>query len=202
MVRAAAVSVAVLAWAGMAEAQTMDWRRAGGGLFAGASFDALAPAAKPTGAEVPRIRPLSQPYAAAISTAAERYGLDPKLLHALVVVESAYRADARSPVGASGLTQLMPSTASSLGVQDRFDPTENLTGGAAYLARQMLRFGDLRLALAAYNAGPARVAELGRVPDIAETRAYVAAVVDCYLALTVGRGVRTARECRAAGRTP
>jgi soluble lytic murein transglycosylase-like protein len=180
----------------------VNWRRAGGELFAGASFEAPAPPARLTDKEAPRIRPLRQPYAEAISTAADRYGLDPKLLHALVVVESAYRPDARSPVGASGLTQLMPATASSLGVQDRFDPTQNVTGGAAYLARQMLRFGDLRLALAAYNAGPGRVAELGRVPDIIETRAYVAAVVDCYLALTVGRGVRSARECRAAGGTP
>ena len=132
-------------------------------------------------------------------TAAERHGLDPKLLHALVVVESAYRNEACSPVGACGLAQLMPGTAAELGVRDRFDPAENLSGGAAYLARQMLRFGDLRLALAAYNAGPGRVARLGRIPDIRETQEYVVSVVDCYLALTAGRGVRSSRECRAGG---
>lgn len=113
------------------------------------------------------------------------------------IVESGYRADAVSPMGAGGLTQLMPGTAAELGVRDRFDVEQNLSGGADYLARQMLRFGDVRLALAAYNSGPARVARLGRIPDIAETRAYVVAVVDCYLALTAGRGARNARDCRA-----
>lgn len=117
----------------------------------------------------------------------------------LVADESAYRADARSPAGAGGLTQLMPGTALELGVADRFDPVENLRGGADYLARQIRRFGDLRLALAAYNAGPARVARLGRVPDIAETRSYVATVVDCYLALTAGQGVVNSSQCRPRG---
>jgi len=60
-----------------------------------------------------------------------------------------------------------------MGVRDRFDPEANLSAGADYLARLLLKFGDLRLALAAFNAGPARVAQLGRVPDNAETRAYV-----------------------------
>ncbi|MGA0608398.1 lytic transglycosylase domain-containing protein [Phenylobacterium sp. VNQ135] len=118
------------------------------------------------------------------------------------IVESGYRPAAVSPVGAAGLTQLMPGTADDLGVRDRFDPQENLLGGADYLARQIRRFGDLRLALAAYNAGPGRVGRLGRVPEIAETRAYVEAVVDCYLALTAGRGVRSARQCQAGGRAP
>lgn len=142
-----------------------------------------------------QVPPAEQPYAAAVAEAAARHGLDPKLLHALVVVESAYRPRAASPVGAAGLTQLMPATAAELGVADRLDPRANLRGGAAYLARQVLRFGDLRLALAAYNAGPARVARLGRIPPIPETQAYVSAVVDCYLALSAGRGVRSSREC-------
>jgi len=117
----------------------------------------------------------------------------------LTADESAYRPDALSPVGAGGLTQLMPGTALELGVRDRFDPVENLRGGADYLARQIRRFGDLRLALAAYNAGPARVARLGRVPDIAETQAYVATVVDCYLALTAGQGITSSTQCRPRG---
>ena len=102
-----------------------------------------------------------------------------------------------SPAGAGGLTQLMPGTAADLGVRDRFDVEENLSGGADYLARQLLRFGDLRLALAAYNSGPGRVARLGRIPDIEETRNYVVSVIDCYLALTAGRGVRNAPQCRS-----
>ena len=171
---------------------TIDWSAAGGDLFG-------RPAVQPAdveGAE-PRLPDLSQPYMDAIARAADRHGLDRKLLHALVIVESGYRPEAVSPAGAGGLTQLMPGTASDLGVRDRFDIEQNLSGGADYLARQLLRFGDLRLALAAYNAGPGRVARLGRVPDIAETQAYVVSVVDCYLMLTAGRGARSARECRA-----
>lgn len=110
------------------------------------------------------------------------------------VLESAYRADAVSPAGAGGLTQLMPATARDLGVRNRFDVEESLSGGADYLARQLLRFGDLRLALAAYNAGPERVARLGRVPEIEETRNYVVSVIDCYLALAAGRDVRPRRS--------
>ena len=148
------------------------------------------------------VAPLRQPYGEAIAFAAARHGVDPKLLHALVVVESGYRPDARSPVGAGGLTQLMPATAGELGVTDRFDVAQNLAGGADYLARQLNRFGDVRLALAAYNAGPGRVARLGRIPDIEETRTYVVRVVDCYLALTAGRGVRHVRDCGTAGAQP
>ncbi|MBT9470229.1 MAG: lytic transglycosylase domain-containing protein [Pseudomonadota bacterium] len=119
--------------------------------------------------------------------------------------ESAYQADALSAApggGAAGLTQLMPQTARELGVQDRFDPTENVFGGAQYLAAQLRRFGDVRLALAAYNAGPSRVARLGRAPDFPETRDYVVKVVDCYLALTAGRTIRSARDCRTGEPAP
>jgi len=94
----------------------------------------------------------------------------------------------------------MPQTAKALGVADRFDTAANLSGGADYLARQLVRFGDLRLALAAYNSGPARVARLGRVPAIAETQQYVTSVIDCYLALSAGCVVRTARDCRSVDR--
>ncbi|WP_287103976.1 lytic transglycosylase domain-containing protein [Brevundimonas sp.] len=178
--------------------QTVDWRGAGGSLFADpppAPHDGEGPDAAVL--ELARLTAPEQPFGLAIAEAAERHGLDPKLLHALVIVESAYRAEACSPVGACGLTQLMPGTAADLGVTDRFDPLENLRGGADYLARQMLRFGDVRLALAAYNSGPDRVARLGRIPNITETQNYVVAVVDCYLALTAGRGVRSSRECAA-----
>jgi len=201
MVRAILATLAMILIAGSARAQNADWGQAGGDLFAGAA-PALDAGPEPDAvieADVPRLLPLTQPFSNAIATAADRYGLDPKLLHALVVVESGYRNEACSPVGACGLAQLMPATASELGVRDRFDPVENLSGGAAYLARQVLRFGDLRLALAAYNSGPERVARLGRIPRIAETQNYVAAVVDCYLALTAGRGVRSSRECQAPG---
>lgn len=180
---------------GPASAQSrVDWQDAGGALFADTPVPS-GPIEQPDLSLPVRLTPPSQPFEQAIADAADRHGLDPKLLHALVAVESAYRARACSPAGACGLTQLMPGTASELGVSDRFDPVQNLNGGADYLARQIVRFGDLRLALAAYNAGPARVARLGRVPDIVETRHYVSAVIDCFLALTAGRGIRSSREC-------
>lgn len=195
---ALAACLALGAMVGQASGQTpqrqVDWRAAGGDLF-GRPPSQTTPSflnRDPT----PRLPDLDQPFSAMIEEAAALHALDPKLLHAVVIVESAYNPSARSPVGAGGLTQLMPGTANDLGVRDRFDPSENLRGGADYLARQMLRFGDLRLALAAYNAGPGRVERLGRVPDIAETRAYVATVIDCYLTLTAGRGARNADDCR------
>ncbi len=146
-----------------------------------------------------RLLPADQPLDELITQIAAETGLDPKLLHALVIVESAYDPAAVSPVGARGLTQLMPGTARELGVTNAFDIEQNLRGGARYLAIQIGRFGDLRLALAAYNSGPGRVARLGRVPDITETQGYVRDAVDCYLALSAGRGIRHRRQCRTSG---
>lgn len=199
MVRVVLLASLFLATPVLANAQAIDWGRAGGDLF-GRPLDGAE--MEMDGEAVPRLDPLNQPFGAAVAAAAERHGIDPKLLHALVLTESAYRPDARSPAGAGGLTQLMPGTALELGVRNRFDPVENLMGGADYLTRQIVRFGDLRLALAAYNAGPARVERLGRVPDIAETRAYVTTVVDCYLALTVGRRLTSSRQCVQQGARP
>ena len=193
---ALAAAIAVMTGAPAAAQTMIDWRSAGGDLFAIPSPTPSAPEVGPP--ETVRLASLNQPFADAIAEAADRHGLDRKLLHALVVVESAYRPHACSHAGACGLTQLMPGTAADLGVRDRFDPYENLRGGADYLARQILRFGDLRLALAAYNSGPDRVARLGRIPNITETQNYVVTVINCYLALTAGRGVRSSRECSPA----
>lgn len=192
MVRASIIAV-LLCVCGPASAQEVDWRHAGGDLF-GAPVGAVAEAAVEDGPV--RVQAMSQPYQEIIDQAAAEHGLDPKLLHALVATESAYRPQAVSPAGAGGLTQLMPETARELGVRDRWDPEENVRGGARYLAQQIVRFQDLRLALAAFNAGPARVARLGRVPDIRETQDYVRSVLDCYLALAAGRSVTSAVQCR------
>jgi soluble lytic murein transglycosylase-like protein len=143
-----------------------------------------------------RLLPSSQPLDRLITRIANETGLDPKLLHALVIIESAYDSRAISPVGAQGLTQLMPGTAAELGVRDAFDSEENLRAGARYLAIQIGRFSDIRLALAAYNSGPNRVARLGRVPDFNETQNYVRDGIECYLALTAGRGIRNRNQCR------
>lgn len=116
-------------------------------------------------------------YHAKILELAERFDLSPSLLEAVVWQESRWNEDAVSPVGAQGLAQLMPGTARYLGV-DSHDPFQNLEGGARYLREQLDRFGgDLEKALAAYNAGPGRVERAGGVPNIRETKQYVAAIM-------------------------
>lgn len=116
-------------------------------------------------------------YAAKIAELAARFDLSPSLLEALVWQESRWREQAVSPVGAQGLAQLMPGTARYLGVNPH-DPFQNLEGGARYLREQLDRFGgDLEKALAAYNAGPGRVERAGGIPNIRETKQYVAAIM-------------------------
>ena len=112
---------------------------------------------------------------------AERYGLDPVLVLAVVAVESNFEPRAVSKKGAQGLMQLMPATAGDLGVADALDPATNLDGGARYL-QALLRLyrGDLRKALAAYNAGPGAVARHGGVPPYRETQEYVRRVMKQY----------------------
>jgi len=116
-------------------------------------------------------------YAAKVAELAARFDLSPALIEAVVWQESRWRANAVSPVGARGLTQLMPGTAREMGV-DPNDPFANLEGGARYLRAQLDRFdGDPEKALAAYNAGPGRVESAGGVPRIRETQSYVASVM-------------------------
>jgi len=109
----------------------------------------------------------------AIADAARDERLDPVLLRAVIHVESGGDPHARSAAGAVGLMQLMPGTARDLGVTDPLDPVQNVRGGAAYLRSLLDRFGDPRLAVAAYNAGPGAVERAGGIPAIAETRTYV-----------------------------
>ena len=112
---------------------------------------------------------------------ARRHGLDPDLVMAVVSVESGFRPQAVSPKGAQGLMQLMPKTASSLGVTDAFDPAQNLDGGTRHLGQLLTLYGgDLTRALAAYNAGEGAVHRHGGVPPYRETRAYVKRVLERY----------------------
>jgi soluble lytic murein transglycosylase-like protein len=118
-----------------------------------------------------------------VEQAARRHGLDPALVLAVVSVESAFRPEAVSPKGAQGLMQLMPRTAASLGVEDAFDPEQNVDAGVRHLeALVRLYGGNLTRALAAYNAGQGAVARHGGVPPYRETRAYVRRVLERYRA--------------------
>jgi soluble lytic murein transglycosylase-like protein len=137
--------------------------------LAAAPFAAASTAAPATGA-----LPAGTPYAAEITAAAQRHGIDPALLAGLVKQESGFNANAVSSAGAQGLTQLMPATAAGLGVTDPTDPAQALDGGAKYLREQLDRFGgDVAKALAAYNAGPGAVERFGGIPPYAETQEYV-----------------------------
>ena len=110
--------------------------------------------------------------------AAHDVGLDIRLLRAVARHESGYISNAVSKTGAVGVLQLEPATALENGCTDTFDARSNVYGGARYLARLLKRYrGDVRLAVAAYNAGPAAVDRFGGVPPYAETKAYVASVL-------------------------
>ena len=120
-------------------------------------------------------RPLSEDaLAPTIQAAASREGQSAELLRAIIRKESAFYPCATSSKGAMGLMQLMPATASSLGVNNPFDAAQNIDGGTKYIRELLARYGgNLKLALAAYNAGPAKVDRFGGVPPIPETRNYV-----------------------------
>ena len=156
--------------------------------------------APPAGAffTVPWDEPLSPPAAAApaieadaecdpipkdqiepmVREIAQREGLTPQLLRAVIEKESSYLPCAVSPAGAEGLMQLMPDTASGLGVDDPFDPRQNVDGGARYLKQMIDRYGgNLLLGLAAYNAGPGRADNAGAFPLPAETTNYVSGIL-------------------------
>ena len=116
------------------------------------------------------------PFADLVDTVARRHGVDPDLIHAVIAVESGYRASAQSRAGAQGLMQLMPGTQRDFGVSDAFDPRQNVDAGVAYLRRLTDEFGTV-LALAAYNAGPGAVRRYNGIPPYDETRDYVRAVL-------------------------
>jgi soluble lytic murein transglycosylase-like protein len=113
-----------------------------------------------------------------LNEAATRFSVDPALVRAVAWQESRFNSDARSPKGAIGIMQLMPATAAQLGVNPN-DPRENIHGGVAYLSTLLIQFGgNVRLALAAYNAGPAAVTQYGGVPPFRETQNYVKSITE------------------------
>jgi len=120
-------------------------------------------------------------YAPVINKYAIVHGVSPKLVSAVMRVESCYDRRAVSRSGARGLMQLMPDTARSLGVHDSFDPEQNVAGGVRYLAMMLKRFNqDVRLGLAAYNAGPEAVAAYEDVPPYPDTVSYVKRILKLY----------------------
>jgi len=127
-----------------------------------------------------------------IDAASDRFGVPAELVASVARAESGYRSTAGSPAGAQGLMQLMPATARGLGVTDITDPWQNLAGGTKYLRQMLDRFdGDVTKALAGYNAGPGNVEKYGGVPPFAETRTYVARVLDYAAQLGFKPGTST-----------
>jgi soluble lytic murein transglycosylase-like protein len=138
-----------------------------------------------------------------VQAAARQHNVEPALIHAVISAESAYNPLAKSSKGARGLMQLVPETAARYGVTDMLDPKQNIDGGTRYLRDLLAMFGsDLRLVIAAYNAGEGAVQRYGSIPPYAETRNYVPKVLAYYqryraaataTAATTSRIVRVAR---------
>ena len=159
---------------------------------------ALVEAHGPDAATEARVRQVVRRWWRLMRRSAERHDISMALVAAVVSVESAGNPRAISAKGAGGLMQLMPGTARRLGVRNSLAPVPNLRGGTRYLAALIERFrGDVVLALAAYNSGPLTVERYRGVPPFAETRAYVPAVAQAYLA-ALAHCVEPVRDIRVA----
>lgn len=125
-----------------------------------------------------------------ITQAANLHQIDPNLIRAIILVESNYRQNALSGQGAGGLMQITADTATKLGIQNRFDPTQNIHGGTRYLRKLLGMFkNNMHHALAAYNAGPGRVIKFKGIPPIEQTQQYVKKVMIAYEAMKVAHSV-------------
>lgn len=132
-------------------------------------------------APLPPAPPEKAPLHDIIESAAKKYNLDAELIASVIAAESNFDPNAISPRNARGLMQLLPETAARFGVQNIFDPQENVDAGTRYLSELLRRYNnDLVLALAAYNAGPDKVQQFGRVPPYRETTSYIRRVKRTY----------------------
>jgi soluble lytic murein transglycosylase-like protein len=131
--------------------------------------------------DVPVASPPAPDFSDAVNAASGRHQIDRDLISSIISAESGFQQRAVSRKGAQGLMQLMPGTASRLGIKDAFDPAANVEGGTRYLRELLMRYkGDLVKALAAYNAGPKRVEQYKGVPPYRETQAYVSRIIRDY----------------------
>ncbi|OOR92511.1 lytic transglycosylase domain-containing protein [Moraxella bovis] len=137
----------------------------------------------PTTAATPSRSANRNAYDHLIRAAAARHGVDPALVKAIIHTESAFNPNARSPVGAMGLMQLMPSTARDMGVSNAWDPIQNIEGGVKYLAWLQRQFRNRDHVVAAYNAGLGNVRKHGGIPPFRETQNYVRSVNSRYASL-------------------
>jgi soluble lytic murein transglycosylase-like protein len=138
-----------------------------------------------------------------INSISDQHHLDPDFISSVIHAESGFNPRAVSPKGAQGLMQLMPGTASKLGVSNTFDPRANVEGGTRYLSELLERYNfDVIKALAAYNAGPHRVQQYGGVPPYYETRTYVARIVRDYNRKKIAERKAAAANAKATRNTP
>jgi hypothetical protein len=164
---------------------TLQWQ---GNALSNSDITVPAPVPLPTNTEVQQLKALpsaedqtSERYRPLVESISRSNGVDPNLIDAMIRTESNYNASAVSPKGAIGLMQLIPETGRRFGVQNFFDPQQNIEGGVRYIKYLLEMFGgNVDLSLAAYNAGENLVARLGKIPPYEETRNYVRKIRAVY----------------------
>jgi len=159
------------------------------GTALASALGAGTPSGDPTATIPPAPAPVPpEQIDALVGQNAATWQVDPSLVKAIIANESGFDASATSKVGAQGLMQLMPDTAAAVGVRNSYDPGQNVAGGTRYLKGLLNRFnGDVRLAVAAYNAGPNAVEKYGDVPPFTETQNYVQNVLGSYAKYRTGQ---------------